>query len=118
MEYIDAFVLEWGNLLLRWLHIIASMAWIGSSFFFMHLDASLKKHPDIEKGGVAWQVHGGGFYEMKKYLVAPSLMPEHLTWHKWQSYWTWISGFFLLWRDSCFKNFQIQGDKERICEPY
>jgi uncharacterized membrane protein len=96
MQYIDAFVLEWGNLLLRWLHIIASMAWIGSSFFFMHLDASLKKHPDIEKGGVAWQVHGGGFYEMKKYMVAPSLMPEHLTWHKWQSYWTWISGFFLL----------------------
>jgi len=92
------YVLEWGNLLLRWLHVIAAMAWIGSSFFFMHLDASLRTTADIPagKGGAGWQVHGGGFYEMRKYLVAPDLMPTELTWHKWESYTTWISGFFLL----------------------
>lgn len=94
----DAYLLEWGGLLLRWLHVITAIAWIGSSFFFMHLDASLRKVPGLpaQAGGVAWQVHGGGFYEMRKYLVAPERMPEELTWHRWQSYWTWISGFFLL----------------------
>ncbi|MCG5235845.1 urate hydroxylase PuuD [Xanthobacter oligotrophicus] len=89
---------EWGSLLLRWTHIIAGMAWIGSSFYFMHLDASLKATPDIPagKGGEAWEVHGGGFYQVKKYLVAPSFLPEELGWHKWQSYATWLTGFFLL----------------------
>ena len=92
------YLLEWGNLLLRWLHVVAAMAWIGSSFFFMHLDASLRTTADIPagKGGAGWQVHGGGFYEMRKYLVAPDLMPTELTWHKWESYTTWLSGFFLL----------------------
>jgi uncharacterized membrane protein len=95
---LDAYLMEWGSMLLRWLHVIAGIAWIGSSFFFMHLDATLKPAPDIPagKGGHAWQVHGGGFYEMKKYLVAPETLPAELTWHKWQAYWTWISGFFLL----------------------
>lgn len=89
---------EWGSAFLRWFHVIAAMAWIGSSFFFMHLDAGLRPHPDIPagKGGAAWHVHGGGFYEMKKYLVAPASLPAELTWHKWQSYSTWLSGFFLL----------------------
>ncbi|EKS31106.1 urate hydroxylase PuuD [Afipia felis] len=93
-----AYVLEWGSLLFRWLHIIAAMAWIGASFFFMHLDASLKPLASIPpgKGGVDWQVHGGGFYEMKKFMFAPEGMPLELTWHKWQAYTTWISGFFLL----------------------
>ena len=93
-----AYIMEWGSLLLRWLHVITAIAWIGSSFFFMHLDATLRATPGIApgKGGAAWQVHGGGFYEMRKYMVAPAEMPEELTWHKWQSYWTWISGFFLL----------------------
>lgn len=91
-----AYVTEWGSLILRWLHIVTAMAWIGASFFFMHLDASLRQTPTIAKGGVAWEVHGGGFYEMRKYLVAPDQMPAELTWHKWQSYWTWISGFSLL----------------------
>ena len=91
-----AYVTEWGSLLLRWLHIVTAMAWIGASFFFMHLDASLRATPTIARGGVAWEVHGGGFYEMRKYLVAPEEMPPELTWHKWQSYWTWISGFSLL----------------------
>ena len=91
-----AYVMEWGSILLRWLHVVTAIAWIGASFFFMHLDASLRQTPSIAKGGVAWEVHGGGFYEMRKYLVAPDAMPEELTWHKWQSYWTWISGFSLL----------------------
>ena len=95
---LDAYLMEWGGMLLRWLHVITAIAWIGSSFFFIHLDASLKGAPDIPAGtgGRAWQVHGGGFYEMRKYMVASPAMPAELTWHKWQSYWTWISGFFLL----------------------
>jgi uncharacterized membrane protein len=98
MVFWDAYLLEWGSMLLRWLHVITGIAWIGSSFFFMHLDASLKATPDMppSQGKHAWQVHGGGFYEMKKWYVAPASMPAELTWHKWQSYWTWISGFFLL----------------------
>ena len=93
-----AYLLEWGSLLLRWLHVISAMAWIGASFFFMHLDASIRPTPGIppDKGGAGWQVHGGGFYEMRKYLVAPEAMPAELMWHKWESYTTWISGFFLL----------------------
>ncbi len=94
----DAYLLEWGSLLLRWLHIVTAMAWIGASFFFMHLDASLRAAQGIPagQGGAAWQVHGGGFYEMRKYFVAPASMPDELTWHKWQAYWTWLSGFVLL----------------------
>jgi len=93
-----AYLMEWGGMMLRWLHVITAIAWIGASFFFIHLDASLKAADDIPPGtgGRAWQVHGGGFYEMRKYMVAPAVMPAELTWHKWQSYWTWISGFFLL----------------------
>jgi uncharacterized membrane protein len=87
---------EWGATLLRWLHVITGMAWIGASFYFMHLDASLRAVPDIKKGGEAWEVHGGGFYQVRKYLVAPDTLPSDLIWHKWQSYSTWISGFFLL----------------------
>jgi uncharacterized membrane protein len=95
---LDAYLLEWGSILLRWLHVIAGIAWIGSSFFFMHLDASLRPVPGAAKGvaGSSWQVHGGGFYEMKKFTVAPDFMPADLTWHKYQAYWTWFSGFFLL----------------------
>ena len=94
----DPVITEWGSLLLRWTHIVAAMAWIGSSFHFMHLDASLREVSDIPKGGggAAWEVHGGGFYEVRKYLVAPAQLPKELTWHKWQSYSTWASGFFLL----------------------
>jgi uncharacterized membrane protein len=92
-----AYLHEWGSLLLRWLHIVAAMAWIGASFFFMHLDASLRSRPGMPPGQAsAWQVHGGGFYEMRKYMVSPADLPPELTWHKWQAYWTWISGFLLL----------------------
>jgi uncharacterized membrane protein len=92
------YLLEWGSMLLRWLHVTAAIAWIGASFFFMHLDASLRKEAKMAPGvaGVSWQVHGGGFYEMGKYTLAPPTLPDHLVWHKWQSYWTWISGFALL----------------------
>ncbi len=94
----DGIMMEWGGLLLRWVHIITGIAWIGSSFYFMHLDAALKAIPDIPagKGGEAWEVHGGGFYQVRKYLVAPDKLPDELMWHKWECYSTWISGFFLL----------------------
>ena len=98
MGALEAFAWEWGSALIRWLHVTAAIAWIGGSFFFMHLDASLRKHAgdDPALAGVSWQVHGGGFYEMSKYVLAPAKLPEALIWHKWQSYWTWISGFVLL----------------------
>jgi uncharacterized membrane protein len=88
----------WAELAVRWLHVITAIAWIGSSFFFIALDLGLKKAPDMPKGahGEEWQVHGGGFYHIQKYLVAPERLPQHLIWHKWQSYWTWMSGFVLL----------------------
>ncbi|MDE0985829.1 MAG: urate hydroxylase PuuD, partial [Yoonia sp.] len=78
--------------------VITAMAWIGASFFFIALDLGLKKAPDMPNGvsGEEWQVHGGGFYHIQKYLVAPQNMPEHLIWHKWQSYITWVSGAALL----------------------
>jgi uncharacterized membrane protein len=88
----------WGEAFLRWLHVIAGIAWIGSSFYFIHLDYSLKKREGLppEAYGEAWQVHGGGFYNMVKYLVAPARLPTELTWFKWEAYATWISGFALL----------------------
>jgi uncharacterized membrane protein len=95
---LDPLLLEFGSALLRWTHVITGIAWIGSSFYFMHLDASLKPVADIAagKGGATWEVHGGGFYEVRKYLDAPAHLPKELIWHKWQSYSTWITGFFLL----------------------
>ena len=83
---------------LRWVHVIAAVAWIGSSFYFIHLDLSLKARSGLPEGvkGDAWQVHGGGFYHMVKYLVAPARMPDELTWFKWEAYATWLSGFALL----------------------
>jgi uncharacterized membrane protein len=89
---------EWASAILRWLHVIAGIAWIGSSFYFIHLDLSLKARPGLPPGvkGDEWQVHGGGFYHMMKYLVAPAQMPDSLTWFKWEAYTTWLSGFALL----------------------
>lgn len=87
--------LEFG---VRWLHVITAIAWIGSSFYFIALDLGLYRDRKLPSGadGEEWQVHGGGFYHIQKYLVAPENMPDGLIWHKWQSYWTWISGFVLL----------------------
>jgi uncharacterized membrane protein len=89
---------EWLNMAVRWLHVIAGIAWIGSSFYFVHLDSSLKQRAGLPPGagGEAWQVHGGGFYHMVKYLVAPAQMPDELTWFKWEAYATWLSGMGLL----------------------
>ena len=89
---------EWASLIFRWLHVIAAIGWIGSSFYFIHLDLELKPRGDLPEGahGEAWQVHGGGFYHIVKYLVAPSKMPSELTWFKWEAYTTWLSGFALM----------------------
>ncbi len=94
----DTVLTEWLSLIIRWLHVVAGIAWIGSSFYFIHLDLSLKSRADQPQGvhGDAWQVHGGGFYHMVKYLVAPARMPDELTWFKWEAYTTWLSGFALL----------------------
>jgi uncharacterized membrane protein len=88
----------WAEFAFRWLHVITAMAWIGASFYFIALDLGLRKSPNLAPGahGEEWQVHGGGFYHIQKYLVAPDFLPEHLIWHKWQSYMTWVSGFVLL----------------------
>ena len=89
---------DWIGFSVRWLHVVTAMAWIGASFYFIALDLMLKPAPDMPKGayGEEWEVHGGGFYHTTKYLVAPERLPEHLTWHKWQSYSTWLSGAALL----------------------
>ncbi|UMA64953.1 urate hydroxylase PuuD [Roseivivax marinus] len=88
----------WAEFAVRWLHVITAIAWIGSSFYFIALDLGLRRDREFETGadGEEWQVHGGGFYHIQKYLVAPAAMPEHLTWFKWESYWTWLSGAALL----------------------
>ncbi|MBW3096997.1 urate hydroxylase PuuD [Pseudohoeflea coraliihabitans] len=97
--YEYAIAWEWMAFGVRWLHVITAIAWIGSSFYFIALDLGLTQRPGLPEGafGEEWQVHGGGFYHIQKYLVAPKQMPEHLTWFKWESYMTWISGFALLW---------------------
>jgi uncharacterized membrane protein len=89
---------DWAAFAVRWLHVITAMAWIGASFYFIALDLMLRETPDMPEGatGEEWEVHGGGFYNTVKYNVAPARLPEHLTWHKWQSYWTWLSGAALL----------------------
>ena len=91
-------VADWVSLIVRWIHLITGIAWIGASFYFIHLDASLRRSGSLPAGvgGEAWQVHGGGFYRMQKYLVAPAELPEHLTWFKYEAYSTWVSGFVLL----------------------
>ncbi|MBR0554693.1 urate hydroxylase PuuD [Ciceribacter sp. L1K23] len=96
--YEFAIAWEWLSFAVRWLHVITAVAWIGSSFYFIALDLGLVKRPGMPAGvyGEEWQVHGGGFYHVQKYLVAPASMPEHLTWFKWESYFTWLSGFAML----------------------
>ncbi|WP_444465024.1 urate hydroxylase PuuD [Rhodobacter capsulatus] len=93
-----ALIWDWATFAMRWLHVVTAIAWIGSSFYFIALDLGLRQAPDLPKGaaGEEWQVHGGGFYHIRKYLVAPARMPEHLTWFKWESYATWLSGAAML----------------------
>lgn len=89
---------EWVEIAARWTHVITAIAWIGSSFYFIALDLGLYRDRNLASGadGEEWQVHGGGFYHIQKYLVAPASLPEHLTWFKWESYATWLSGFVML----------------------
>jgi uncharacterized membrane protein len=97
----DPYANEWLDLLVRWLHVIAAIAWIGASFYFIALDNHLRPpedEADNERGvgGEAWEIHGGGFYQVQKYRVAPRTLPEPLHWFKWEAYTTWLSGFALL----------------------
>ncbi len=97
----EAYILEWLNLLGRWVHLVVGIAWIGASFYFVWLDNSLeapKVEDDVERGvgGEIWSVHGGGFYHAQKYKVAPPKLPEKLHWFKWEAYTTWITGMFLM----------------------
>jgi uncharacterized membrane protein len=89
---------EWVEIAARWVHVVTAIAWIGSSFYFIALDLGLRKTPSLPPlaHGEEWQVHGGGFYHINKYLVAPEMLPEHLTWFKWESYATWLTGFAML----------------------
>jgi len=102
MEYLVPYGLEWMNMLVRWLHVITGIAWIGASFYFVWLDNSLRPPAagsDLAQKGVAgelWAVHGGGFYNPQKYLVAPAELPAELHWFKWEAYSTWLSGVALL----------------------
>jgi uncharacterized membrane protein len=91
-------LLHWVEFAVRWLHVITAIAWIGSSFYFIALDLGLRRDPKPASGadGDEWQVHGGGFYHIQKYMVAPAEMPDHLVWFKWESYATWLSGVALL----------------------
>ena len=95
---LDIAYADWLNLGFRWLHVIAGISWIGTSFYFIFLDLSLRKHANLPEGvgGESWNVHGGGFYLMRKYTVAPAELPRELHWFKYEAYFTWLSGFALL----------------------
>jgi uncharacterized membrane protein len=97
---LEAYALDWVQLLIRWVHLITGIAWIGASFYFVFLDNSLlppKRQEDIDAGigGELWAIHGGGFYHAQKFKVAPATLPAPLHWFKWEAYWTWMSGFAL-----------------------
>ena len=108
----ESYLLDWANLLLRWVHVITAMAWIGASFYFVFLDASLTPPADEElkrhgATGELWAVHGGGFYHPVKFAIKPPQLPAHLHWFYWESYSTWLSGFALftgsyLWNASAY----------------
>jgi uncharacterized membrane protein len=96
----EAYASEWLQLLIRWVHLITGIAWIGSSFYFVFLDNSLlapakEEDADAGIGGELWAIHGGGFYHVQKFRLAPDALPEPLHWFKWEAYWTWMSGFAL-----------------------
>lgn len=96
-----SYLLEWANLFFRWFHVIAGVAWIGASFYFIWLDNSLEEPPKWKKDkgikGDLWAIHGGGFYEVAKYRLGPEAMPKHLHWFKWEAYTTWLTGMAMLW---------------------
>jgi uncharacterized membrane protein len=97
---VDPYIWDWGDLLFRWLHVIAAIVWIGTSFYFVALDNHLRPPADRRDdergvGGESWEIHGGGFYRIEKFRVAPPRLPEPLHWFKWEAYTTWLSGFAL-----------------------
>src|SRR5438067_13859021 len=108
LGYVGPYVLEWLNMLVRWLHVITGIAWIGASFYFVWLDNALRAPApgsELANKGVAgeqWAVHGGGFYNLQKYLVAPSQLPKGQHWLQWEAYSTWLSGCGLLKIESFF----------------
>lgn len=115
--WLGPYVLEWLNMLIRWLHVITGIAWIGASFYFVWLDNSLRPPApgsDLANKGVSgelWAVHGGGFYNPQKYMVAPSQLPKELHWFKWEAYSTWLSGFALLTVVYYFNAYAMMVDK-------
>jgi uncharacterized membrane protein len=94
----DPILLDWLSLFVRWAHVMLGIGWIGTSFFFVWLDMSLRANPNTPKGvaGESWMVHGGGFYRAQKYLVAPEALPRELHWFKYEAYYTWVTGFLML----------------------
>jgi uncharacterized membrane protein len=99
--FVDAYLVDWLDLLIRWLHVVAAIVWIGTSFYFVALDSHLlpprePRDADEGVGGESWEIHGGGFYRIHKFRVAPETIPEPLHWYKWEAYTTWLSGFALL----------------------
>src|SRR5438128_2943245 len=97
---VDPYLVGWLDLVFRWFHVIASIVWIGTSFYFVALDSHLlppedERDRDRGVGGETWEIHGGGFYRLEKFRVAPERLPEPLHWFKWEAYWTWLSGFAL-----------------------
>jgi uncharacterized membrane protein len=115
--WLGPYALEWLNMLIRWLHVITGIAWIGASFYFVWLDNSLRAPApgsDLANKGVSgelWAVHGGGFYNPQKYMVAPSQLPKELHWFKWEAYSTWLSGFALLTVVYYFNAYAMMVDK-------
>jgi uncharacterized membrane protein len=93
---VEAYLLDWLNLLLRWAHVIVGIAWIGASFYFIWLDNHLEPSKDPKLAGELWAIHGGGFYRAEKYRLGPAELPLTLHWFKWEAYWTWMTGFALL----------------------
>ncbi|HYT47365.1 MAG TPA: urate hydroxylase PuuD [Burkholderiales bacterium] len=92
----EAYLLDWLNLVVRWAHIVVAIAWIGASFYFIWLDDKLEVSGEAELAGELHAIHGGGFYRVQKYRLAPGVLPRQLHWFKWEAYWTWITGFILL----------------------
>lgn len=94
----EVFAIDWLNLLFRWAHLIVGVGWIGTSFYFIALDLSLRRREGQADGimGSAWLVHGGGFYNVEKFTVAPDHLPDDLVWYKWEAYLTWVTGFALI----------------------
>src|SRR5438094_5871234 len=98
---VDAYLVDWLNLAFRWFDVLAAIGWIGTSFYFVALDQHLHEpaeERDRERGvgGESWEIHGGGFYRIEKFRVAPLQLPKPLHWYKWEAYWTWLTGFTLL----------------------